>query len=302
MEKTKQNPKTSRLQSSTFLFFNLPAVLCMVVLGCGSWKESGNKSTQSKIDPYFLKRNLSEESTQQVEKFCSACHDLPKANNFPIDAWAHEVKQGFDFYDQSSRTDLDRPNYYDAIAYFTQKAPERELFLRATESTQAQQQLKSGFQLMKFSPDQKNNSVANVEFIKADVPGFVACDMQDGFVSFYPAMQPDNARKLHQTSAPINSTICDLDQNGQTDIMISDIGDYNASDSQMGKIIWLQKHENEFKPIEIAANLGRVCQTIVNDFNGDGFNDILVAEFGYFKTGSIFLLKNDGQGFSKNNF
>lgn len=44
----------------------------------------------------------------------------------------------------------------------------------------------------------------------------------------------------------------------------------------------------------LAHRLGRVAQAVDGDFDGDGANDVLVAEFGWRTTGRILLLRRTG--------
>lgn len=281
--------------------FGWIAVLGMLAAGCGKPRQQ-EESKVAVGDKYFLKRVVSAENRQKVELFCGDCHEMPKASSFPIDAWRHEVDRGFEFYDQSGRTDLERPNLYDTIAYFTQEAPSREAFMKSVKATEGSEKLGPKFELVLFDSLRSATGVANIEFGKFETPGFVACDMKDGNAYLHQVQDPQQSQVIMSGKAPINSTVCDLDQDGQQDIMISDIGDYKATDAELGKIVWLKRSGKEFSEIEIAAGLGRICQTVVQDFDGDQDNDILVAEFGYFKTGSIYLLENDGQGFTAQNF
>ncbi|MEE2643189.1 MAG: VCBS repeat-containing protein [Planctomycetota bacterium] len=279
----------------------------LAIAGCGDTGKQGPPAGKLQADPHYLTRSVSEASKQKIEKFCADCHDLPRSSSFPVDAWKHEVERGFEFYDRSGRTDLELPNLYDTIAYFTQQAPSSEEFTAGVRKIPAKRQLPSAFQRLEFDDDGQTRWIANVEFYplaqnQSGQAGWVACDMKNGSVSLYPLENPSQVRLLAKAQAPVNSTISDLDQDGHVDILVSDIGDYRASDSQKGKIIWLRSSGTGFEVSELAAGLGRVCQTSVQDFDQDGDNDILVAEFGYFTSGSIYLLLNDGKGFSPGNF
>ena len=273
----------------------LALILLAMNGGCGQAenKKENTEVTVEKNDKYFLKRHVSPESAKKIEAFCGDCHKMPIAENFPIDGWKKEVERGFDFYAQSGRTDLTRPNVFDTIAYFTQKAPSLEEFLNEVSEIPSDKQRRVDFKEVEYKPNRNQSGVANVEFV-AETRSIISTDMRDGNVYELPLANPGQSHSIQNAEAPINTTVCDLDQDGKHDLLIADIGEYKATDATRGKLIWMRHEDGEYFSKEIAGNLGRICQTVVADFDGDEDLDILVAEFGYFKTGSIFLLKNNG--------
>lgn len=280
-------------------------LLLFSVSGCQNGEEADTNAapiTELSSDKYLLERVVSAESSEVIVKFCGDCHAMPNPQNFPIEGWRQEVKRGFEFYDQSGRFDLKRPNFHDTVAYFTQKAPPRDEFLRRLEALETNDQFKGIFKLIEYPQIRKVNAVSDIEFTDRGRRGFIASDMREGNIYFHPFEKPEAAELLANCEAPVNLNPCDLDQDGIADILISDIGVVQATDAKKGELIWLKGTANGYEKISLAGNLGRICQTVVADFDGDKRNDILVAEFGYFKTGSTYILMNDGSGFGPKNF
>lgn len=281
--------------------------LLIPLMGCGEQAvtpvESSPAADTAAADPHFLKREVTEASVQQIKGFCGDCHAMPRADHFPVENWRHEVERGFAFYDSSGRSDLVRPNLYDTVAYFAQQARPRDEFMRELQSMAATDRLEGLFERQDPPRQRSALGVGNVELaVVAGEPGLVACDMVDGTVYFHPLAQLDQVRELTTCQAPVNATPCDLDQDGIQDLLISDIGNRKAADSEVGQIIWLRGTTEGLERIVLATDLGRICQTIVNDFEGDGTPEILVAEFGYFHSGSIYRLVPGPTGFQPENF
>ena len=286
-------------------------ILTISLVGCGTPPKPNDDSgvadpAKDKIAKYFLDREVSEVSVKKIEAFCGDCHGMPRVASFPITHWRKEVERGFEFYNMSGRSDLAPPNLYDTIAYFTQKAESEETFFEKVNAVAASQELKKIFTV--DPTDQKEDSgIANILF--TDIRSgdnsskvFLTSDMVSGKVRI---AHPDSAtpqKELLTGKAPVNATVCDIDQDGNTDVIVSDLGMYKATDSTRGSITLLHAKDDGFEKVVLRENIGRVCQTVVADFDNDGKSDILVGEFGYFFNGCISLMRRTGDGFQKSNF
>ncbi len=60
----------------------------------------------------------------RVEQFCGACHAFPEPKSFPRSMWGKLVREGYGFYVQSQRSDLDVPIVDDVVAFYESQAPE----------------------------------------------------------------------------------------------------------------------------------------------------------------------------------
>ena len=60
-----------------------------------------------------------------IQQFCGDCHALPRADSFERDVWYQEIRQGYEFYARSGRTDLNPPPLESVLRYYRATAPER---------------------------------------------------------------------------------------------------------------------------------------------------------------------------------
>jgi hypothetical protein len=67
-----------------------------------------------------------------VERFCGDCHATPLPEAFPRHAWRSEVDQGYRFYVDSGRDDLNPPPKNQVLLYYRTLAPERLEFPTVT--------------------------------------------------------------------------------------------------------------------------------------------------------------------------
>lgn len=225
---------------------------------------------------------------------------MPIAESFPKDAWHHEVMRGYEFYAQSGRKDLDPPPPKDAIAYFRSRAPDELDLKTILDSAKAKP---PEMKLEEISCAQTTDPVppglaymTSGGVLEASKSALHAIDMRRGeLLEFIPGKQPAWSAKYRGLRNPCHFEATDLDGNGSRDAVIADLGSYNPEDHAFGRVLWLHpKDEGRFAVAELLTGVGRVADARPGDFNGDGKLDLVVAEFGWQKSGAIWLLTQTG--------
>ncbi len=108
---------------------------------------------------------------------------------------------------------------------------------------------------------------------------------------------------LAKLGHPCHTEVVDLDGDGIKDILVADLGEFRPSDSRVGRVIWLRGHaDGTYTPYTLLSGVGRVDDVEMADFDGDGRNDLVVAEFGHSRTGSILWLQNQTTDWSHPKF
>ncbi len=236
---------------------------------------------------------------------------MPLAESFPKDAWHHEVMRGYEFYAKSGRKDLDPPPPTEAIEYFREHAP-MQLDLRAM--------LEGGsgkpppFQLEPMSRTPSNDPVPpGLAYMSAggllddSKRDLFAIDMRRGeLLQFVRDKEAVWAPKFRGLRNPCHFESTDLDGDGKRDAVIADLGSYTPEDHAFGRVLWLHDRGGGRLAVEeLMKGAGRIADARPADFNGDGKLDLVVAEFGWQKTGGVWLLlqgsslKNGGLQFSR---
>jgi hypothetical protein len=94
----------------------------------GNATGSAVKLTRSPVAPsdytITLAPNLPEASSEQVHQFCGACHAYPPPDSMPKSVWRKEVKQGYDFF-QDSKLSQNYPSLESVALYYENRAPDR---------------------------------------------------------------------------------------------------------------------------------------------------------------------------------
>lgn len=238
--------------------------------------------------------------SEELAAFCGDCHALPNPDSFERDAWYEKIRAGYEFYAQSRRSDLAVPAFHKVLTYYRARAPQRIEFRLAEEMDDAWSQ-----RFQKTKLDWQDGEVyslpgiSSIVWTKALDPDglLIVSDMRDGSVS---AVRPkvDAAHSsrdvLTRVASPGRTLVHDLNDDGLQDILICDLGSFNPYDHGFGKLVWLRREEGseEYQSVTLLDTVGRVSDLSVADFDGDGVEDLALAEFGHRRAGGIRLLSN----------
>lgn len=273
---------------------------CIIVLG-GCHREGANYDSPSEKErTNQLATGLSPETVSRIERFCGDCHPMPIPATFPKANWPEEVRQGFDFYMESNRNDLEEPIRHDVVKYFQHSAPERILVPRADEMKKEPSSIRfergQGFGIadspaatahVVWNPMQKS-----VYFTDMRGSTFRVWDASPLFPE---ANSWLNDRIIATGAHFCRVHLCDWDRDGTQDYLLGELGSFPVGDHQKGRVSLLIGAPNgNVEKIILAENLGRVVEAKPFDYDDDGDTDVLVAEFGWRKTGSLKLLRNVG--------
>ena len=238
------------------------------------------------------------EMESRIKSFCGDCHTVPLPESFSRNLWHDEVIQGYGFYVSSGRTDLKPPPVQATVAYFRSRAPAE---IAVPQPEEAVQPFRASFTTERIDVDPSARvppAIAGLRWVKlrADSPPvIVASDQATGEITSLEFDGPKRTvRRLAQLDSPCHVEPCDLDRDGSIDLLVADLGTFTALDQDRGKVVWLRQdaRSGTFEKVVLASGLGRVADVRPIDTNGTGKLDLVVAEFGHYRTGKILLLRN----------
>ncbi|GAA5507811.1 VCBS repeat-containing protein [Novipirellula caenicola] len=253
----------------------------------------------------------------KVETFCGDCHSMSPPESSTIEEWIDEVDQGFMLYQTSGRTDLEVPDRDQVVKFFQYQAPEK---LILTHGIAGYPQSPVRFERVDADyADNRPPGITHIQWMDLGIkstPALVYCDIGTGAVkAHWPSESDRPTVRLGTVLQPVHVAPCDLDQDGMVDLVIADIGEFNANESDLGQIVWLHRKSEssaasatetesasedapdqaKFEKTVLLDGLSRLADVRPADFDGDGDIDLLVAAFGWRTTGKIFLMRNDNR-------
>jgi hypothetical protein len=261
----------------------IAAALTIILLGAGVRAEAAETDVEA--------------GARLAREVCVSCHAFAPPDVLPKQAWKDEIASMTAIAGERAvsqgRTDVLLPLYPKILAYYEAEAPERLAALEPWPAPDANP-LFAHAQIPFSGALTPEPAVSNVRLVDLDGdqrPELLASDMRQGLVLFARPYEPDaTAVTLAVVPNPSKVVVADLDGDGQADILVSDLGAFLPGDHERGSIVWLRRTAQGFDA-EPLRGFPRVTDTATGDFDGDGKLEIIVASFGWRKSGGIYRLR-----------
>jgi hypothetical protein len=231
----------------------------------------------------------------RIEYFCSRCHAYPPAEIFPRSAWKQEVEQAYHFFEDSTISNQ-VPPLADVIKYYEDGAP-LELELPSIVQATGHLPVRLVPTPSLGCPEIKTPAISNVNLVQlfdSQRRDVLACDLRAGVVMTLQPYAPTPVwRVLARVPNPAHAEVVDLDGDGIKDILVANLGSPVQTNAHTGSVVWLRgNRQGGFTPITLLSDVGRVADVQAGDFRGVGKLDLVVAVFGWRKTGEVIYLEN----------
>lgn len=237
-----------------------------------------------------------EASEEEVRRVCAACHAYPPPDTFPRPAWRKEVKQGYDFFHADPSYRDPAPPLEAVVRYYEKRAPEA-LADPARPPASHPPAFRFAARAAPGPADGRSPGVTHVSVVRLtakDRPELLVCDALANQIVLAPVDgSPGGERVIARGLCAGHAEVADLDGDGINDVIVACLGTFQATDDRVGSVVWLRgTAAGTLEPVTLLDGLGRVADVRAADFDGDGKLDLVVAEFGWHRTGGILLLEN----------
>jgi hypothetical protein len=288
----------------------LPILLmfCGVVVAAARHSFSSVEASHFRAQP--TQAQASQASSAQADEpqarvTCGGCHAFPPPEILPRREWRDEFVRMMFIREGRlpplgppatvNRTVQLPPDMEQALPYFLSRAPEHlpapELWPEPGESRL--RFVRSGMTL----PDMRETpAVSNIQLVDMDGDkqlDILATEMRQGLVFTGNPRTPGRPPTIIASIPhPAHVTLADVDKDGIQDLLVADLGEFFPADHDRGSVIWLRGLGSGKFGAFWLDGWPRVADVETADFNGDGRNDLVVAAFGWRKTGEIAIMEN----------
>ena len=232
---------------------------------------------------------------------CGSCHPVPPPDILPRAAWRAEIEKM-----ELLREDKDfaapgaprvpvvlPPDMERLLAFYEAKAPPA---LPPPAPWPAPETGRFVRRSLSFPNAVAEPAVANVRL--ADLDGdprleLLVSDMRQGVLLLGRPYDPSaNLSLLAEVPHPVHAEVVDLDRDGVKDLIVADLGEFYPGDHEKGAVAWLKGRKEGGYALYTQGGFPRVADVEAADFDGDGKLDLVVAAFGWRRTGEIDVLYN----------
>lgn len=237
-------------------------------------------------------RKSVEEILPVVDRFCGACHAVPRPDVLPKRSWPAVIKTMAEIsQERLGRVPITENQLKDITAFYYGSSPEELPTLPYIADSPRK------FASRTLGASSRLPYVTNVRAAKITKDADVELLVCDGEAKklFLMTSRRGTWREtaLADFEIPVNTQVVDIDADGDADILVADLGQFPPLDALAGKLFLLrQVAPGKFKKELLQDQLGRVSDARALDLDGDGDLDLAVAVFGGGDVGEAFWLEN----------